>query len=100
MPLVAAAHLGWLIDAFRADGHAPVCVPVNDGRRGNPVLWPARLFPSLMRIGGDVGGRAVLGSAAERIVEVAMPDAAVLIDIDDAERLAALTAARGNAPID
>jgi molybdenum cofactor cytidylyltransferase len=92
MPLLTAAHLDRLIAAFRAGDPPPVCVPVHDGRRGNPVLWPARLFPSLMRIEGDVGGRALLASAAGPVVEVAMPDPAVLIDIDDTEGLAVLGA--------
>ena len=100
MPLVAAAHIDRLIEAFRIDGREPVCVPVHDGRRGNPVLWPARLFAPLMRIEGDVGGRALLASAAEPVVEVAMADPAVLIDVDDGERLVSLTAVPGTAPIE
>lgn len=91
MPLLTAAHLDRLIATFRGDGRQPVCLPVHGGRRGNPVLWPARLFPALMRIEGDMGGRALLASA-EPLVEVAMPDAGVLTDVDDAEGLSRLVA--------
>ncbi|MFO1128286.1 MAG: molybdopterin-binding/glycosyltransferase family 2 protein [Rhodospirillales bacterium] len=95
MPLITAAHLDRLIAAFRsAPGEPAVCIPVHAGRRGNPVLWPARLFPALMALEGDVGGRALF-AAAEPVLEVAMADPAVLLDVDDAQALAALATAGG-----
>ncbi|MFO1154630.1 MAG: molybdopterin-binding/glycosyltransferase family 2 protein [Rhodospirillales bacterium] len=90
MPLITADHLDRLITAFRFAAEERVCVPVHHGRRGNPVLWPARLFPALMQMEGDRGGRPLLASEAEHLVEVAMGDPGVLIDVDDAEGLAAL----------
>jgi Uncharacterized MobA-related protein len=100
MPLVTEAHIDRLFDAFAAGGGEAVCVPTYEGRRGNPVLWPAVLFVRLVAIEGDRGGRAILGQLAEAAIDVAMPDDGVLIDVDDpaslvsAERLAV---ARGTA---
>src|SRR5262249_23641961 len=39
MPEVNAGDLEALIAAFAQKGREAICVPVRDGRRGNPVLW-------------------------------------------------------------
>jgi molybdenum cofactor cytidylyltransferase len=102
MPLVAARHLQALLATFTAADRRAVVVPVAAGRRGNPVVWPRALFPALARLTGDAGVRSLLaaaggdplrGEAGEAIpvVEVAMPDDAILVDIDDAAALARLT---------
>jgi molybdenum cofactor cytidylyltransferase len=78
-----------------------VVVPTAAGRPGNPVLWPASLFPALARLVGDTGGRALLAAGHCRdeagmpvpVVQVAMADDAVLVDVDDADALARLEAA-------
>lgn len=88
MPRVTAAHLDRLVAAFTAAGGESVCVPTHGGRRGNPVLWPARYFPRLVAIEGDRGGRALLTELGEAVVEVEMADDGVLIDVDDAAALA------------
>lgn len=88
MPRVTAAHLDRLIAAFADAGGESVCVPTHGGRRGNPVLWPARYFPRLLAIEGDRGGRALLTELGEAVVEVEMADDGVLIDVDDAAALA------------
>ncbi len=82
MPRVTAPHVDRLIAAFEAAAGRTVCVPTFDGRRGNPVLWPARHFAGLRALTGDVGGRALFASHADAVLEVAMPDDGVLFDID------------------
>ncbi|HYN37993.1 MAG TPA: NTP transferase domain-containing protein, partial [Rhodospirillales bacterium] len=57
MPMVRAGHIDALIDAFDAAPDGSICVPHADGRRGNPVLWPAALFGALGSLAGDSGGR-------------------------------------------
>lgn len=97
MPFVESGHLDRLIAAFTGSGGLPLCVPTHAGRRGNPRLWPRSSFPQLMRLEGDVGGRALLSSGAFNVLEVAMDDDAVLRDIDTAADLAALSDATGTA---
>ncbi len=82
MPLVQAAHLQRLVDAFDADAGRNVCVPVWQGKRGNPVLWGALHFAQLRQLQGDRGARVLFASLGEQLVEVAMPDDAVLVDVD------------------
>ena len=65
-------------------------MPIVNGQRGNPILLARGLFPEVMRLEGDVGARRLLAAAGDRVVEVAMEDAAVLTDVDTPEALAAL----------
>jgi molybdenum cofactor cytidylyltransferase len=86
-PRVRAPHIDRLIAAFAADPTQPICVPEFAGRRGNPVLWPARHFAELRELDGDAGARPLLVRHAGRIRRVAMDDPGVLFDVDTPEDL-------------
>ena len=92
MPRVRAAHLDRLIEAFAAHDRPAICVPTHNGKRGNPVVWHRRFFEEMGQVAGDTGARHLIGEHAESVVEVAMEDGGVLIDVDTPE---ALSAARG-----
>lgn len=94
MPQIRDEHLMALLDAFARSGGNAVCVPTFGPTRGNPVVWPRAAFAALQGLRGDVGGRTLLPQFAERITWIAMPDAAVLRDVDTAETLAACAQAR------
>jgi molybdenum cofactor cytidylyltransferase len=61
---------------------APVIWPEYQGRRGNPVLFDRDIFPHLVRLKGDTGGRPVLQAYARHAERVPAPDPGVLFDID------------------
>lgn len=69
-PHVSPAVIDALIGVHRQT-LAPVVVPVyRGGRRGNPVLFDRTVFPELMALSGDVGGRVViqrLGKAVHKL---------------------------------
>jgi CTP:molybdopterin cytidylyltransferase MocA len=46
------------------------------------VLWSAQHFPRLLELSGDQGARVLFRDLADQILEVDMPDDAVLVDID------------------
>jgi molybdenum cofactor cytidylyltransferase len=57
--------------------------PVYQGKRGNPVLFDRRLWPELMKIEGDEGGKQIMArTSPEEIGRVEMAAPGVLIDID------------------
>jgi molybdenum cofactor cytidylyltransferase len=87
MPGVEAGHLRLLIRAFDPDEGRAICVPVHDGRRGNPVLLARRFFDEVATIDGDRGARSVVAEHGELVCEVLMPDDAVLRDVDTPEDL-------------
>lgn len=84
MPLLTASDVMAVVDAF--DG-ATVTAACHQGRRGHPVLFPARLLPGLVGLAGDTGARPVLAAEQVRGVEVGP---GCLVDVDTPEDLAAL----------
>jgi molybdenum cofactor cytidylyltransferase len=90
MPAVLPAHLDRLIEVFAAAHGQAIIVPVHQGQRGNPVLWPALYFPEILELDGDLGARRLLASHAEHIREVALDAPAVLMDVDTPQALAQL----------
>jgi len=97
MPRVAASDLDRLIAAFNPVEGRAICVPVREGKRGNPVLWGRRFFAEILGVAGDVGAKHLIGAYPEAVAEVAMDGDGVLIDIDTPQALAELSLAKANA---
>ncbi|GBQ82489.1 translation initiation inhibitor YjgF [Gluconacetobacter johannae DSM 13595] len=101
MPLIDTPLIDRLVARHRQD-RAPATVPVHDGRIGHPVLWDRSVFPALMALEGDVGGRALIRAHAGRLATVPA-DAAIHADFDTPDRLdrfGALGASQGDRPVD
>jgi len=79
-PEVSPELIRRMMAAF-ARTRAPIVVPGVGGRRGNPALFARSLFPELMQVSGDQGGRALMQRYKERIHWVETDDRA-LYDID------------------
>lgn len=91
MPRLTGAHLDRLLAAF--DPADPrIVMPVRNGRRGNPILWPSPFFAEMRTMRGDVGARELLARHAERIRTVEFDDDAIFLDVDTPGDLAAATA--------
>ena len=95
MPHVRALHIDALCTAFDGSGGKFICAPEYHGKRGNPILWPARWFSSLCSLQGDTGGRQLLASHATEVQRVIVSAPGVTVDIDSSEDLMALR--HGNA---
>jgi molybdenum cofactor cytidylyltransferase len=88
MPRIAPRHLDAMIAAFMAEPAPAIVVPVHQGRRGNPVLWPATLFSEMLTLDGDTGARSLLVRHARQLREVDLGTDAIFMDIDTPEALA------------
>ena len=55
------------------------------GRRGNPCLFPARLFPELMALPQGSGGGYVIKKHPERLGLLDVRDEYELMDVDSPE---------------
>jgi len=88
-PQVSAATINALIERFQRT-LAPVVYPTFAGKRGNPVLLGRELFPQLRQLRGDAGARAVVSAHLPVAEAVAVPDAAILRDVDTPADLDAL----------
>lgn len=60
----------------------PIVAPFYRGRRGNPVLFARSLFPELMALRGDQGGRAVVGRHQAEVERIEVDSESFFIDID------------------
>jgi len=64
---------------------APIVAPVHRGRRGNPVLFSRALFPELVEMSGDQGGRQVMERHEDQVETVEVSDRSQFLDIDTVE---------------
>ena len=79
MPQIQSQHLNALVDSFMPDS---ISVPRCAGRRGNPVLFPASVFPQLNKLTGDIGGRELIATDSTPVIEVEVDSPAIFYDVD------------------
>lgn len=80
-PLVTTDVIGRIIDAFRKS-HKPIVIPVVHGRRGHPALFARAVFDELLHAPAHEGARHVVNADRTRVLEVEVPDEAILTRID------------------
>ena len=82
-PHLKAGTVEQLVKAFEKE---PDCImaPESNGKRGNPVLFPASLFEELLNVTGDRGGRQVIAAHPDLLRTIAVPSEE-LQDIDTKE---------------
>ena len=82
-PNLSARTVERLLRSFRQEPDH-IWAPEAEGRRGNPVLFPAALYEELLHVTGDKGGRQVIAAHPDLLKTVAV-SAAELKDIDTKE---------------
>lgn len=89
-PLLRRESVAALADAWQARADKLLALG-HDGVRGNPCVFPARLFPELLELRGDHGGNTVIRRHEEDLVllEVSQKE---LTDVDTEEALKAAAA--------
>lgn len=80
-PLITARVITMLIEAWQ-ETDKQIVAPLYNGKRGNPVIFGADLFPELMTVTGDEGGRSVIEQHRQDIATVELGDAAANSDVD------------------
>jgi CTP:molybdopterin cytidylyltransferase MocA len=80
-PLVQPATVSALAAAWIVE-RAPIVLPVHIGKCGHPVLISASLSPEILALGEDETLKALMVRRPEDILEVAVPDVAVVEDVD------------------
>ena len=88
---IAALDCDWA--AFNPAEGRIICVPVRNGRRGNPVLWGRTFFSELQGLEGDTGARVLIDKHADQVTEVPVPSDAIFADFDTPEAFARLETA-------
>lgn len=72
--------------ALWAQNPEKIAAMAHNGVRGNPCLFPARLFPELLALTGDRGGSAVIRRHEEELL-LLETDALELTDVDTPDAL-------------
>jgi molybdenum cofactor cytidylyltransferase len=80
-PMVTPQVIDTLIGTYRTSG-SYIVAPLYNGKRGSPVLFDGRLFPELIEVTGDEGGRTVLERHRQEVELVEMGDAMANYDVD------------------
>lgn len=89
MPCIQPATLQQLAQHC---GPQDIVLPSWQGQRGHPVLFGRRFWPQLLTLTGDLGGREVVRANANCVKVLAVEDAGVCLDLDQAADLATLNA--------
>lgn len=87
-PLLRRETLAREVDFFSSHREHIVALGHNSVR-GNPCLFPARFFPELLALEGDVGGSAVIKKHPDNLMLFEAPEEEMR-DVDTKEALAAL----------
>ena len=80
-PLITAYILDMLIDTWHTTEQR-IVAPLYDGKRGNPTLFAASLFPELLEVSGDEGGRSVVERRRQELATVELGNAVANYDVD------------------
>ena len=80
-PFITAQTINLLISAWRA-GTGHIIVPIYDGKRGSPTIFPAACRPELLTLLGDTGGRALIAAHPECVQQIEIPNSREGLDVD------------------
>lgn len=96
-PLVSPLILQRLMQTWR-DTARPIVAPYYAGQRGNPVLFARALFPELLSVTGDQGGREILQRHAAEVEPVHIAEADAGQDLDTWQEYQTLLKRLGQPP--
>ena len=82
MPKIQPEHINQLIENFNPLKGWEICIPTNNGKRGNPVLIGNRFFPYIFETNGDFGAKQIMKQHSDKIVEVEIGTSDIHFDID------------------
>jgi molybdenum cofactor cytidylyltransferase len=83
-PLVAPSSVAALLRAFTTS-QAPIVRAAYGGRNGHPVIFARAVFDALRHADPSIGAKAVLRAHHDRLLNVEVPDRAVVDDVDTPE---------------
>ena len=85
MPGISTGLVDLLCRRFDEAGESAILLPVNEGRRGHPVIFASGYRQELLAISGDRGARSVVERHPESVVAVPVSASGILADVDTPE---------------
>lgn len=83
-PFLSIGVINKIITEFKKR-REEIIIPLYNGKRGNPVIFPALLKKELLLINGDIGGREVIKNNLDIVNYIKIHDKYLGIDIDTIE---------------
>ena len=80
-PLVNSATVDYLLESFWKS-EKDICVPICEGKRGNPTIFSRDFYDTIMNIKGDVGARKIIETNSNRVLYVPIDNRNLFLDID------------------
>jgi len=87
MPRLTSTLFLRLAQIFEENCRSAIVFPTAAGEQRNPVLWPRRLFPELLKLSGASGAKEVLSRYSSESVSIPIEDSRVFDDVDTPEDL-------------
>ncbi len=86
MPEITPSHYNALITAYNPAKNHEICrAQTEGGSKGHPVLFGRRFFEALGDSQGDTGGKAVVQSSADYVLDVPTKGEGARLDLDTPE---------------
>ena len=87
-PLISKSLVNELIEVFYASSCVKIVLPVYEGRRGHPVIFPAALYQELLQAPVDRGARAVVWAHAPAdVLELPTNEEGCVLNLNDPETM-------------
>lgn len=83
-PFITSDTVNHVVDRFR-ETNAPIVIPTFHGKRGHPSLFAHAVFEQLRKAPPEEGARYVVRANEDRIVEVEVPENAIVVGMNTPE---------------
>lgn len=80
-PMLLPDTIDQMLDKFW-HSKMDICVPVYNGKRGNPTIFRRRMYDQLLAIQGDIGAREIIHAFPKRVLAFEINDPMCFFDID------------------
>lgn len=80
-PLMTPSIINAVIET-QSTTHKRIVTPYYNGKRGNPTFFAASLFPELLQVTGDEGGRKVIERHPNDVAKLELADSTANYDVD------------------
>lgn len=82
LPALETETILEMVRGFFDGNESRIVVPVYQGARGHPVIFPAHVIPDLKALEGDQGAKSVILKYSESVKEIAVESEGILKDVD------------------
>ncbi len=80
-PMVDSGMINFLLNGFW-NSRKDICIPVNQGKRRNPVIFSKNWYDRLLDIKGDIGARKIIEANPQQVLEAKVENRLYFYDID------------------